>query len=265
MSGNPAKSLKMNQADDAARFSIRCNDLSVQFANNFVAVDHVQLDIEAGHISVLIGPSGCGKTTILRLIAGLQTPSTGNVDLRPNSTAGDGQIAFVFQQPSLLPWRTAMENVILPLELLGRGDAKDRHNQAMQTLASVDLADSHDRLPHQLSGGMKMRVSLARALVTEPSVLLLDEPFAALDDMLRSQLGELLLRLWQERLFTTVMVTHNIAEACVMAHQIHVMREGQIEQSIENPLPWPRSETLRRRPEFGDFYGRVGDALRDDA
>ena len=232
------------------------------------AVDEVDLNVRAGEIVSLIGPSGCGKTTLLRLMAGLESPTSGRVEMDPPIDRGPGEIAFVFQQPTLLRWRTAFENVLLPLELIARTrkrssrvTSQDR-SRAMQSLEHLGLHDALDRYPHQLSGGMKMRVSIARALVTEPRVLLLDEPFAALDDMLRNQLGELVLRLWEEQQFTAVMVTHNIAESIQLSHRIAVMQAGRLSRLLDNPLPWPRNESLRTSPEFGEFYGCVSAALR---
>lgn len=237
------------------------------------AVDEVDLDVRAGEIVSLIGPSGCGKTTLLRLMAGLESPTSGRVEMDPPIDSGPGEIAFVFQQPTLLRWRTALENVMLPLELIARtqktsssrDDTKGARARAMQSLEHLGLQDALNRYPHQLSGGMKMRVSIARALVTEPRVLLLDEPFAALDDMLRNQLGELVLRLWEAQQFTAVMVTHNIAESIQLSHRIAVMRAGRLSSLLDNPLPWPRSESLRASPEFGEFYGCVSAALRGQA
>ena len=243
--------------------TIDCRSLSVTFAGDVRAVDDVHLTIPAGQIVSLIGPSGCGKTTLLRLMSGLQRATAGSVALDPPANSRRGEVAFVFQQPSLLPWRTALENVMLPLELIHFGNAGARKKAATDILHTVQLSDALDRLPSQLSGGMKMRVSIARALVTNPNVLLLDEPFAALDDMLRNQLGQLILDLWQQRRFTAVMVTHNIAESIMLSHQIVVMRQGRVDPPIENPLPRPRDESLRRSPEFGEFYGRVSDALRN--
>ena len=232
------------------------------------AVDEVDLEVRAGEIVSLIGPSGCGKTTLLRLMAGLESPTSGRVEMDPPIDRGPGEIAFVFQQPTLLRWRTAFENVLLPLELIARTrkrssrvTSQDR-SRAMQSLEHLGLHDALDRYPHQLSGGMKMRVSIARALVTEPRVLLLDEPFAALDDMLRNQLGELVLRLWEEQQFTAVMVTHNIAESIQLSHRIAVMQAGRLSRLLDNPLTWPRDESLRTSPEFGEFYGCVSAALR---
>lgn len=191
-------------------------------------------------------------------------PSSGTVRMDPPIGGQSGDIAFVFQQPNLLGWRTSLQNVTLPLEILRR-NRRSARQLAQESLQQVGLADALDRYPRQLSGGMKMRVSIARALITEPSVLLLDEPFAALDEMLRNQLGELVLKLWKHQGFTAVMVTHNIAEAIWMSHQIAVMHDGRLTQLLENPLPWPREETLRASPEFGQFYGRVSAALRGEA
>ena len=244
--------------------SIRCDSVSVRFPGGVVAVDDVSLVVRPAEILALVGPSGCGKTTLLRLMAGLQPSTSGEVTVDPIAARSSGQIAFVFQQPSLLPWRTALENVSLPLELIGRGTAAQRRSAAREMLETVSLADASDRLPSQLSGGMKMRVSIARALVTRPSMLLLDEPFAALDDMLRSQLGQLFLRLWQELQFTAVMVTHNIGESILLSHRIGVMRGGRLTDTLNNPMPQPRDDSLRRSAEFGQFYGCVSDVLRGD-
>ena len=246
--------------------AINCRDLSLVFSNQVRAVDDATLAATAGQILSLVGPSGCGKTSMLRLMAGLEKPSAGHVTISPAADSTRGEIGFVFQQPALLRWRTAVENVTLPLELMSEPiGRKQRHKMAMEMLRQVDLVDAADRFPCQLSGGMRMRVSIARALVTQPSVLLLDEPFAALDDMLRNQLGDLILSLWQERRFTGVMVTHNIAEAITLSHTIAVMRRGKLEAIIANNLPWPRGEATRRLTEFGSVYGRVSDALRGDA
>ncbi|MFK8111450.1 MAG: ABC transporter ATP-binding protein [Rubripirellula sp.] len=242
--------------------SIHCNDLSLQFPRGPRAVAGVDLHGEAGEITSLIGPSGCGKTSLLRLIASLHEPTSGSVELSPAAESKRGQLSFVFQQPTLLPWRTALQNVCLPLELVGQQDASERKAIATAMLETVGLADAQGRFPEELSGGMKMRVSLARALITEPSVLLLDEPFAALDDMLRNQLGDLLLSLWQDRQFTAVMVTHNIGEAILLSHRIAVMHDGSVSETIENPLDWPRGESTRSTPAFASFYGQVSQSLR---
>ncbi|WP_182866224.1 ABC transporter ATP-binding protein [Rhodopirellula sp. JC639] len=251
--------------DRPAAASIHCRAVTVRFAPQAVAVDRVDLDVSSGEIVALIGPSGCGKTTLLRAIAGLQPVTGGQVELDPAAIADEGQIGFVFQQPGLLPWATTLQNVLLPLELIGRGSRPQRRLAAEASLASVQLADATDKRPHELSGGMQMRASIARALVTHPSVLLLDEPFAALDDMLRNDLGRLLLSLWQRQRFTAVMVTHNISESILLSHRIAVMREGVLETVIDNPLAWPRDPTQMRTPQFAEFFGVVSDLLRGPA
>lgn len=255
----------MNDATNGRRgtaSTIHCDDVTVAFSNDSVAVDHVDLQVHSGEILALIGPSGCGKTTLLRAIAGLERPTTGRVTMDPQTTAGAGHIGFVFQQPSLLPWATALQNVTLPLELVGWNSAADRERKAIASLQSVRLDQALQKRPHELSGGMQMRASIARALVTDPEILLLDEPFAALDEMLRTELGNLLLSLWAQRRFTAVMVTHNISESILLSHRIAVMRAGKLETIIDNPLPWPRDPDQMRSPEFGAFFGIVSDHLR---
>jgi len=195
-------------------------------------------------------------------LAGLQPYSQGTLRCDPPATRG--RLAFVFQHPGLLPWRSARQNVALPLELTDpTATAASRAALATAGLRDVDLpAADHDKFPHELSGGMQMRVSIARALATDPSLLLLDEPFAALDDMLRNRLGELLLRLWRGRRRTMVLVTHNIGEAVLLSQRVIVMRHGRLVGEVSITLPETRDESLRRSPAFGHLYGRVGDLLR---
>ncbi|KAA5547355.1 ABC transporter ATP-binding protein [Roseiconus nitratireducens] len=246
----------------SAASSIECCSVGVAFGRNDFAVSDLTLHVGGGEIISLIGPSGCGKTTLLRAIAGLQPMTVGRVEMNPPADTSRGQIGFVFQQPSLLPWATALENVQLPLDIIGRGQPQERRRAALDALRSVKLADAGEKRPHELSGGMQMRTSIARALVTDPSVLLLDEPFAALDDMLRGELGELLLSLWDQRRFTAVMVTHNIAESILLSRRIAVMRGGILESVLENPIPWPRDQSQMRTAEFAAFFGVVSDHLR---
>ncbi|TWU07690.1 ABC transporter ATP-binding protein [Stieleria varia] len=244
----------------SAASQIQCRDVSVVFDDAVTAVRDVTFTAAAGEIVSLIGPSGCGKTTLLRTMAGLQSATAGTVTLEPAAIARRGEIAFVFQQPALLPWRTSLQNASLPLQLTS--SRTDDPTAALDALRAVRLDDAVDRFPHQLSGGMQMRVSIARALVTRPRVLLLDEPFAALDEMLRNELGQLLLDLWQQYGFTAVMVTHNIAESILLSHRIVVMGNGVVSEIIDNPMPYPRNVDLLRTPQFADFYGHVSDAMR---
>lgn len=244
--------------------SLWCCDMSVQFGTARPAVDAVSCEFRAGQVTSLVGPSGCGKTTLLRTLARLQMPSSGSIEMIPPASAEQGEVSFVFQQPTLLPWRSAIENVMLPLQLgIDPVAGESIQERARAELLAMELdKDSLKRLPTALSGGMRMRVSLARALVTRPSVLLLDEPFAALDDMLRTTLCDLLLKRWSQRPFTIVLVTHNIGESAMLSHRVLVMRDGRIGQSFDNELPWPRTEAVRTSPSFGEFYRRISDALR---
>ncbi len=251
--------------------SLCCRELSVQFGDASPAIDSITWEFAAGKVTSLVGKSGCGKTTLLRSLARLQMPTSGHIEVTPPISTQCGEIAFVFQQPTLLPWRTAIENVMLPIQLgLGHRDSSvsadsSAKHLAARGLASMELDETAwHRYPHELSGGMKMRVSLARALVTEPSILLLDEPFAALDDMLRLTLSELLMRRWEHQQCTMVMVTHHIAEAAMLSHQIVLMQRGRIANVIDNQLPRPRDEAVRTSNAFGELYREISQSLRGD-
>jgi NitT/TauT family transport system ATP-binding protein len=228
------------------------------------------LDLEIGrHEFVsLVGPSGCGKTTLLRMIAGLLPPSEGQLWLGASSeeseTSGPVRRAFVFQDPTLLPWRTVDENVRLPLELQQRARSEKREAVA-EAVRLVGLAEEdRGKFPRMLSGGMRMRVSLARALVTRPQLLLLDEPFAPLDDLLRQRLNEELLAIWARERWTAVFVTHNVAEAVFLSQRILVMgaRPGRLVAEIPIAFPYPRDYSLRADPEFARLTGSVLSQLR---
>jgi len=231
-------------------------------------LDSVKLHVAEGEFVSLLGPSGCGKSSLLRLVAGLSSPSGGDVLVAGASAEQFRQeqsgTTLVFQEPRLLPWRNVRRNVALPLELSG----VPAEQQQELTTASLDLVglrrEDQGKYPRMLSGGMRMRVALARALVTEPNVLLLDEPFAALDDLLRQQLNEELLRIWRERSPTALFVTHNISEAIFLSQRIVVMssQPGRIKTEIEIPFDYPREATLRATPEFGTLVGVVGQTLR---
>ena len=219
--------------------------------------------MEPGAFLSLLGPSGCGKSTLLRIIAGLVPPSEGHVRRRGEGTGG---IGFVFQEPTLMPWATVRENVYLPLRLAGvaRSAAAERID-AM--LASVGLAGFEQVYPRELSGGMRMRVSIARALVTEPELLLLDEPFAALDEITRFKLNEDLLRLWQARGCTVVFVTHSVFESVFLSNRIVVMtpRPGRVAADVAVDLAYPREEALRTAPEYSERCRAVSRLLAGTA
>lgn len=222
------------------------------------ALGPISLSVGAGQVVALVGPSGCGKSTALRLLAGLEQPTRGQV----SRAAGRGETAVVFQAPTLAPWLTARANVALPLELAGV--AKDEAlGRAEAALERVGLDAAKDRRPAQLSGGMAMRVSLARALVTEPRLLLLDEPFAALDEITRRTLADDVLALWAASKPAIVFVTHNVEEAVYMASRVVVMTRGPgrigAEFAVEGPMPRP--EHFRTTPAFRATAEAVSEAL----
>ena len=255
---------------------IHCHDLHVEFADGSLGLSELTAEFPPGEITAIIGPSGCGKSTLLRAIAGLIPATSGKVNFQgqlPGAQsclaqgafpAKRGDLAFVFQDPALIPWRTARENVQLPLELARILPASEWDVEVTRLLRKVELdADDAAKQPTQLSGGMRMRVSLARALVTDPAVLLLDEPFAALDEMLRMRLGELVVSLWQERQRTILFVTHNIAEAITLSHRLIVLASGKICGELTNPLPFPRDVSLRTGLPFAEFYAEVSSRLAE--
>lgn len=250
----------------AAQALVHAESLELTYAPGVRALDGLDLGISAGQFVSIVGPSGCGKSTLLRLIAGLVTPTRGSLTvggLEPRVARSASHLSFVFQDPTLLPWRTVRDNVRLPLELAGGPRAETRH-LAEQVLATVGLSDFAGNYPNELSGGMRMRVSLARALVTEPELLLLDEPFAALDDITRQTLNDELMRLWSARRWTGIFVTHNIGEAVFLSQRVLVMsaRPGQIVADIEVPLPLPRVPEIRSSGQYAELTGTVGDILR---
>jgi NitT/TauT family transport system ATP-binding protein len=226
-----------------------CLDHIRRAFGDLVVISDLTLDIAAGEFLAILGPSGCGKSTLLRLIAGLTPPDSGTLNITPAGTRF--QTAFVFQDAHLLPWRTVLENAALPLELMGV-DRKERLARAAAALAEVGLTEAMSRYPAQLSGGMRMRVSLARALVTEPRLLLLDEPFAALDEITRFRLDVRLRDLWIERGMTVIFVTHSITEAAFLADRAVVLtrRGGGIKLDRRLALPRLRDNELRLSPQL---------------
>ncbi|NBT13247.1 MAG: ABC transporter ATP-binding protein [Planctomycetia bacterium] len=244
---------------------ISCRRVGVRFPGGRDVLAGVDLDVPAGGVVSLVGPSGCGKTTLLRCVAGLQRPTTGTIEPRPESLP-PGALAYVFQEPALLPWLDAVHNVMLPLDLIGRDAPAGRRAAAEHWLGEVGFGvDDRAKHPGQLSGGMKMRVSLARALVTEPAILLLDEPFAALDDLLRTRLTELLLDLHARHPRTMVLVTHNIGEAIIVGDEVCAIDRGRIGGRIAVDLPRPRPARVRGGAAFSRLYDAVCDMLAEAA
>ena len=220
------------------------------FNSQQVVIAGMDLHIDSGEFLAVLGPSGCGKSTLLRMIARLSEPDSGSIRIEPNDERF--QTAFVFQDANLLPWRNVLDNAALPLELMGEAKAK-REEKARAVLDQVGLLDALDRYPAQLSGGMRMRVSLARALVTEPRLLLLDEPFAALDEITRFHLDVQLRELWQRRGMTVIFVTHSVSEAAFLANRAVVMGRGggaiKLDRTLQ--LPAVRDNELRGDPRLG--------------
>lgn len=231
------------------------------FADGTDALAGLDFCLDHGAFTAVVGPSGCGKSTLLRLAAGLITPSAGQVS-RTLATLGPAAVGYVFQDPTLMPWADVRANVRLPLKLT-RVPRREADVRVADALALVGLDGFADRYPLQLSGGMRMRVAIARALVTAPSLLLLDEPFAALDEITRFRLNDELLRLWQLRRCTVLFVTHSVGEAVYLAERILVMspRPGRIVADIAVPLPQPRSPALRTGRPFEDLSAAVSRAL----
>jgi NitT/TauT family transport system ATP-binding protein len=231
-----------------------------RFATGVEAIAGLDLDLAAGSFVALLGPSGCGKSTLLRLVAGLDHADAGEVSVGDGTTRPS--IAYVFQDPHLMPWRRNLDNVALPLELSGVPVA-ERHEKAREALKMVDLADAADRYPGELSGGMRMRASLARALVVRPRILLLDEPFAALDELTRHRLDDQLRALWIELGMTVLFVTHAIGEAAYLAERAVVFsrRPARIVADRTLDLPRERSFALRADPAFAREERALYDAL----
>lgn len=261
--------------------ALKLRDVRRVFDGGVVAVDRLSLDIAAGEFVAMLGPSGCGKSTLLRMIAGLDQPSEGTIEssdadqpgdthrsragaerLRRQSGSPIGNVAFVFQDAHLLPWRSVLANVALPLELQGvsRGE---RLSSAERAIESVGLSDAIKRYPAQLSGGMRMRVSLARALTTNPSLLLLDEPFAALDEITRHHLDDQLRTLWHERKMTVIFVTHSIIEAAFLAQRAVVFSRRPARVVLDHVLQLPdaRTSALRSDTRFAQEMRLLYDAI----
>jgi NitT/TauT family transport system ATP-binding protein len=243
-----------------------CRQVSKRFSNDTLALSRVDLDVGTHQFVSLLGPSGCGKSTMLRLIAGLSEPSSGTITWPSAHLNGKGrsnaELSFVFQEPTLMPWSTAIANVMLPLDLAGitKSEARER---AAAALKLVGLDGFERAFPRELSGGMKMRVSIARAIVTRPRVLLLDEPFGALDEITRFKLNNDLLDLWSRSKFTVIFVTHSVFESVYLSQRVVLMaaRPGRVTADIKITEPYPRSPSFRMSPQYNNYCRLTSEAL----
>jgi NitT/TauT family transport system ATP-binding protein len=232
-----------------------------------VAVQQANLQAEEGEFLCFVGPSGCGKSTIFNMIAGLTDPTSGQLSVlgaTPKEARKQNEIAFVFQEHTLLPWAKLIDNVTMPLTLRGVSK-KDRVEAGERVLELVGLKDYAKAHPRQLSGGMKMRVSIARALISKPKLLLMDEPFGALDEITRQTLQDELLNIWQQdKKMTVLFITHNVFEAVFLSTRVVVMtpRPGKISEIIDIPIPFPRMDDYRTMPEFGHYVREVSEVLK---
>ena len=245
------------------------DDLSLTFETGdgtVQALSHVSLKIQPGEFISLIGPSGCGKTTLLRVIADLETATGGHIAVKgmsPREARLQRSYGYVFQAPALYPWRTVGRNIALPLEIMGFGRA-ERQSRVAAGLSLVSLDGFEHKYPWQLSGGMQQRASIARALAFDPDLLLMDEPFGALDEIVRDKLNEQLLRLWERTGKTVVFVTHSLPEAVFLSTRIVVMspRPGRVHDIVTCDLPRDRTLDIRETPAFLDIAHRVREGLR---
>ena len=256
----------MTSTQNASALDIGIDAVDVRFATPagpIEALAGLDLEAPAGSFTVVIGPNGCGKSTLLRLVAGLLEPACGSVRVGGSPPrAGDGRVGLAFQQPRLIPWRSVLDNVALPMELAGI-PPDERVQRARLTLERVGLAGVMHLRPRELSGGMAQRAGLARALAIEPPVLLLDEPFSALDAMTRETFDAELQRLWMERRRTVLLVTHSVTEAVVLADRVVVMspRPGRVVRVVDVDLPRPRPADLTGNPRAAELVAEVRDAL----
>jgi NitT/TauT family transport system ATP-binding protein len=245
---------------------ISLRGISKTFSNGTVALQNMSLDIAQGEFVSLLGPSGCGKSTVLRIIAGLGETTSGTIEWPTAKYDADGhpqkEIGFVFQEPTLMPWGTVFDNVWLPLRLhrISKSDARERVMDALRMVGLDKFAGSY---PRELSGGMKMRVSIARALITQPKLLLMDEPFAALDEITRFKLNNDLLHLWEKFGWTVIFVTHSVFESVYLSSRIVVMaaRPGRVVRDLPIDAPYPRGEEFRTSTVYNEYCRRTSEAL----
>jgi NitT/TauT family transport system ATP-binding protein len=233
------------------------------YGGKVVALQNMSLAIRPGEFVSFLGPSGCGKSTALKMIAGLIEPTAGAIRIAPSDAKGEHDLAFVFQEPTLMPWATVLDNVRLPLRLSGR--PKDETvERARAALAEVGLSRFEKSYPRELSGGMKMRVSIARAMAARPRLLLMDEPFAALDEMTRGKLNDDVTRLAHQHGLTVIFVTHSVYEAVYLSTRVVVMaaRPGRVADDLTLSAAWPRDESHRVTADYAEEARRVSEVLK---
>jgi len=249
--------MTMSEARTNPSALLSFENVSMTFDDGTKALDNVSLSINAGEFVTVVGPSGCGKSTLLRIASNLEANTGGSCTIDRNS------IGYVFQDATLMPWRTVARNVELIAELHKLPKA-ERNKLSAEAIELVGLSGFEDKYPRQLSGGMRMRASLARSLVMKPKVFLFDEPFGALDEITRERLNDELLRLFQHEGFAGLFITHSITEAVYMSTKVLVMsaRPGKIIAEFEVPFSYPRNHDLRYEPEFGELCGKISHALR---
>lgn len=249
---------------------VSLKDVSKSYANGTVALNGLSFDVKSGDFVSLLGPSGCGKSTVLRIISGLssatsgevQWPTTAITEQKTSSNSSHYEMSFVFQEPTLMPWLTAFGNVLMPLKIKGLSKQQAK-SEVMEALALVGLEKFSDSYPRELSGGMKMRVSIARALVTKPKLLLMDEPFAALDEITRFKINNDLLNLWQKFNWTVVFVTHSVFESVYLSNRVVVISKqpGRVIEEMPITEGYPRSDTFRTSTVYNNFCKQVSETL----
>jgi NitT/TauT family transport system ATP-binding protein len=252
----PTKKAKSSEPSSGTLLDFR--NVAMQFPNGTIALQGVDLTVNRGEFVTVVGPSGCGKSTLLRIASGLETASEGTAEVDTD------RIGYVFQDATLLPWRTVEKNVELLAELHGESKSS-RSAKAKEAIELVGLKGFESSLPKQLSGGMRMRTSLARSLTLEPELFLFDEPFGALDEITRERLNDELLRLFVEKEFAGLFITHSVSEAVYLSTKVIVMsgRPGSIVDTFDVPFPMPREPDIRFTPAFAELVGKVSHALRE--
>ncbi len=250
--------LSDSPVDTATTELLNFSDVAMTFPNGVTALSGVDLSVKRGEFVTVVGPSGCGKSTLLRIASGLTSATEGTV------TVGTNRIGYVFQDATLLPWRTVQQNVELLAELNGIKKAK-RQAEAARAIELVGLSGFEKQLPKTLSGGMKMRASLARSLTLDPELFLFDEPFGALDEITRERLNDELIKLFTEQQFAGLFITHSVSEAVYLSTKVVVMsgRPGNIVETFDVPFAYPRDPEIRFTPEFAALAGEVSLALRE--